>query len=123
LHGAQVDLDDPSNWPVPGSIKFIGWFSWFQVLCLLSFVWFFGLPGSEDKVLGFVRIIIVYAVLTGGLAWGILRGSKTCYVLNAILQIGGVALGASRGTGPGIMAVLWVFAIVHYGRKEWDSLS
>ncbi len=111
------------DWPVPGGIKLVGWLNWFQVTLTLSVLVIVGLRGTTPASLMFGRVIAGIAVLLGVFAFGILRGNKICFVANAVLQIGVLVLSIFGGAKPGLLGVIVVFAIIHYGRKEWDSLT
>lgn len=127
-HGLRISpeeqMDDPRYWPLPTSIRIIGWFGFFQTLLLCYLAWFTPLiADTPDSDITPARILTATALINASFCFGIVRGSKIGYGGYAALQIAALVFSLSQGMAPGLLTVLLIAAVIHYGRKHWEHLS
>jgi hypothetical protein len=69
------------------------------------------------------RFLGLLATLTGGLAWGILRGSKICYVVYALILIAALSSRFCRGGVPMCGGLGLLLAMAYCGRTHWEDFN
>ncbi len=109
-------------WPLPALVLAVGWLAWVQTVFLFLAAWLTRQPDFMTTVIA-MRFLVIVAAIIGGLAWGILRGSRICYVMYALLHI---AYLSSQFAHAGVLTglvVLWLLFVIFCGWKQWAHLT
>lgn len=108
--------------PLPWLLLAIGWLVWLQALLLFGAVWKMKEPAAIEALVS-GRFLGLLAPLTGGLAWGILRGSKICYVVYALILIAALSSRFCRGGVPMCGGLGLLLAMAYCGRTHWEDFN
>lgn len=109
-------------WPMPLLLLAIGWLVWLQALLLFGTAWTMNEPSAIEAFIS-ARFLGFMATFVGGLAWGILRGSKICYGVYALLLIAALSSRFCRGSVATCGGLGLLLAMSYCGRKHWEDFT
>lgn len=110
------------SWPLPSSILALGWIAWIQAWVLFALLW--QEQQWTDFEAGFSsRFMALLGTATGGLAWGILRGNKPCYVGYTLLLVVGLGSNLLHSRALTLTGIGLLVAVLYCGRKHWSEFA